>query len=852
MKFLKDIEVQSGLKDSSGAIGSSGQILSSTGSLTSWIDISIPSGTVTGTGTTNRLTKFTDGANGTIGNSGIQDASNAVAITINGNEEVGINKTNPTRPLHVNGIAQIDNGSLQLGGTSSVTGSNPQFRRTNSSNDLAISTGGSDRITVLGTGNVGIGSTNPQAPLVISNSSAESLELNNNISSGSRIISYNRSNNTFRPLRLEGLTHIFGISGNERMRINSSGNVGIGATNPLNRLQVSGGSIGIDSEYMIRDNRNNTILLQSASTAASNRSLTIGNATYSNIIVPNGNVGIGTTSPEQKLDVRGDVQIHSGASATSVQELGFKNIYNTALLKASYTNPSQTTETYLAFHANTSGAGNGTVAEQMRIAGDKVGIGTTSPSQKLEVNGNAIIGGGTLDNPQSWGKILQVQNTGSNGAGISVKDSNKEFNISTYGSKFYISEGVDERITINSSGNVGIGTTSPVEKLHVEGNIELANSWTIGSSSGSYWQRIRTVDASATTTNAFNFETRNGSGDYIPHAVIRNDGNVGIGTTSPETKLEVTDTIQTTKQTRSKGWYTSGSGLALETGVSGGKGYVLSYNRTTSSYADTIIESTGVKFVTASSGKFYFTGGNVGIGTTSPGVKLDVNGTIKTNAIFRGDTLNNSANTHNIIYRSGTSTFIAGGDKLVVQDGGNVGIGTTSPAAKLHVSGGDVRLDDGREVIFDVSGTVTASEELIIDAGGTDSKIVLDGADSAMQLITGNSVAINIDDAQKVGVGTTSPSQLLHVAGNMRLQNQLYDSTNSLGSNGEVLTKVSAGTEWKAPAVNAQMPDNTAPASPANVGTIRYRSTSNTSFVDMSMQTGATTYAWVNIVSNFW
>jgi hypothetical protein len=55
----------------------------------------------------------------------------------------------------------------------------------------------------------------------------------------------------------------------------------------------------------------------------------------------------------------------------------------------------------------------------------KVGIGTASPA-KLEVNGNAIIGGGTLDNPQSWGKILQVQNTGSNGAGISVKDSNNE------------------------------------------------------------------------------------------------------------------------------------------------------------------------------------------------------------------------------------------------------------------------------------------------------------------------------------------------------------------------------------------------------------------------------------------
>ena len=67
--------------------------------------------------------------------------------------------------------------------------------------------------------------------------------------------------------------------------------------------------------------------------------------------------------------------------------------------------------------------------------------------------GNVLVGGGTLTNPQSWGEILQVQNTGSNGAGVSIKDSNNEYNLATYSGSFYISDGTDERLTITSSGD---------------------------------------------------------------------------------------------------------------------------------------------------------------------------------------------------------------------------------------------------------------------------------------------------------------------------------------------------------------------------------------------------------------
>jgi len=228
---------------------------------------------------------------------------------------------------------------------------------------MVLADEGNDKLVVDLNGNVGIGTTSPTAKLHLSDSASggnPSFIIQDNARSGAAALNYISLKDSLNATQAKigylsslnteltfqnlvgntdlvsssqlkvaaGTNIIFSNSGTERMRIIANGKVGIGTTSPLNTLQVVGGSIGIDSEFAIRDNRNNTLIRQSPNTSASNRTLTIGNATYNNIIMPNGNVGIGTTAPQAKLDVNGPIKVGTAqtlaASSSTVGAIRYR------------------------------------------------------------------------------------------------------------------------------------------------------------------------------------------------------------------------------------------------------------------------------------------------------------------------------------------------------------------------------------------------------------------------------------------------------------------------------------------------------------------------------------------------
>ena len=347
---------------------------------------------------------------------------------------------------------------------------------------------------------------------------------------------------------------------------------------------------------------------------------------------------------------------------------------------------------------------------------DKIGINESSPSHKLVVGGDIGVGfttpndaarqinfnvnrgsaGQTLANINwQWNSKFVAQIRGIAGADTTNKD---DAHLAFFTSA---ANNLVERFRILSDGKVGIGTTSPNTKLDVR------DPSGTGLSS-------RSTATQATDTNK-GLKVRNNSDTDTFSVSYKGQGyfagNVGIGTTSPERQLHVLNS--------------SGDALVRITSADGNAAY-LELGDASDRDAGKIVYDNGdnLTFSTANSGstteKLRIQGnGNVGIGTTSPGAPLtiDTGGTADalrignsagTDTFIRLGSTGTNTDTHGVIKYDKDDNYLSmvvsgeshGGGGILIANGGNVGIGTTSPSRKLEINSG----------IFDVVAKFVSSD----------------------------------------------------------------------------------------------------------------------------------------------
>ena len=355
----------------------------------------------------------------------------------------------------------------------------------------------------------------------------------------------------------------------------------------------------------------------------------------------------------------------------------------------------------------------------------RLGIGTTTPVSALHVeSANSNI---NLIAP-SGNPFFRMANATSG----SRKELTFTYDMaSNYASIQAIEQGVATRnIAINpSGGNVGIGTTTPAAKLHADGTLIATGVSQLGSS---------------------------GANVYLTSSSA---GNVGIGTSSPGNKLHV-----------------NGGEIQV---VNGTFGKLLLQNSNNYLYGDQngvgiLNANNNLRLYTAGSEKIRIdSSGKVGIGTTSPSDTLTINNDnnllLGLNAPAGNDAqlrFYSAGNYKSIIYRPASSNdlrvnTVTSGDVLTIQQGGNVGIGTSSPSRTLHIGG-----PGGSSGGIMISPTSGDAEIQFQDSGTTNAYITLDDGTQDLNFRDDSATVMTIDfGGERVGIGTTSPTQALDVDG---------------------------------------------------------------------------------------
>jgi hypothetical protein len=694
---------------------------------------------------------------------------NNTALTVIGN--VGIGTTNPTSKLTVQGDVKVSD--------------------TTATSILNVGTGGTI-ITTTSIGLVGIGTTNP----------TQSLDVNGSVRFRSRIYDINNS------------------PGSNNNVLTSNGSSGW-SWQPLSA--VGNANIAIDTDTADTSRYLVFTKISSGSTATEYVSTTglVFNPSSSSL-------GIGTTNPTSKLTVQGDGKFTGVVTATTF--IGNLTGYASSSGIATNLQGGAGGSIPYQFSAGiTSFLSNGNFGQLLQSNG-----GTSAPSwttaSLIYVGYAATAGIATYAISAGYASTAGIATYSTSSgyastAGISTYATSSGYastaGIATVATN--INSGTIYQIPYQSAPNTTafISTTSAVQGYLLQYNTSSAPSWT--SPQGLIIGYANTAGIATYATNAgIATNIKGGVGGSIPY-------QSNTDTTSLLANGSAGNLLQSNGGTNAPSWaspqgltigYANTAGIAtyattagIATNVIGGigslstlqvtgistftNGPVLIGSGTSTGTANQRLQVTGGAYVS----------GSVGIGTTNPLYTLSVTGSNASVTPSLTNVLSDfTANTNSfsqINTRNASNGTSASSDFVATADTGT----DTTNFIDLGINNSGYSVG---------TWTINGALDGYLYTSDTNLSIGAAGANKYVSIFTGGTLAANerlrVTGTGSVGIGTTNPSQTLHVQGNARVTGAVYDSTNSPGTSGQVLQSTVSGTTWvtaTVPAVSGTKFDTT-------------------------------------------
>jgi hypothetical protein len=722
-----------------------------------------------------------------------------VTIYHNGNPKLATTSAG----IDVTGTATMDgltvdagsSGMIDFGDVTSAYGrlyadSTGTYIGSKSNHNLILRSNHTERMRVDTSGNVGIGTDSPSSyyakNLVVSAANEEGITIAATATSATNYllfadgtsgdaayrgqVAYSHSADNLDLVSTGTMTFKSGSSRTEKMRINSNGTIGVGTsggsyaidllTTGNNGLRVNTGTSSADQLYL-----GNTGGVSVVGTLSNDNFGIITNGSTRITVDTSGNVGLGTSSPSASLHV-----LHTGSVGYKLETDG-DNDSNFIHFKTS----GSTSQGYIGNESSTAGANfTGTLARSFVVgstssgtatqflsagtvkatidSSGNLGLGTTSPTHTLHVN-NSLRASSSLVSidPTGSASAPSLIFNGDDNSGL-YRPASDNLAVSTAGT---------ERMRIDSSGNLGLGTSSPQQKLHVVGGeARFDDHISIQPTKKLYLDGGGDTYIDEETANTISINTGGGERMRI------NTTGVGIGTTSPVTKLHVRGTASDT--------ITAANAFGAFDGT-GGDGIII--GAMASSPFAAYIQSGYIPNIGTSHHYPLLLnphGGNVGINIDSPTVPLTVNNSTDHSdiAIFhagggtpdRGLKISTFSNTNSNAgveldaqHSTGAFKFSTGGsEKMRIDAVGNLGLGTTSPTYKI-----DATTTSGGNGLKIARGSDSFFEQFQSTTGGV--SLAASGSAGYLAMRTGTTAGttterMRIDSSGNVTIGSSSLS----------------------------------------------------------------------------------------------